>query len=58
MCFAITRDALGGFDSDDDGIALGRRADAHDNGLALVESKRKRYRSDGSDFQACLRFIN
>ena len=58
MRFAIACDALGGFDSHDDGVALGRRADSHDHGLALVETKGKRKGSDGGDLQRCPRFVN
>ena len=52
MRLSVSRNALRGIDSDNDGVALGSTADSHRNGFALVQAKRKRKGRDGSDFQA------
>lgn len=39
MCLTIARDALGGFDLNDDGVTLCGAADAHRHRFALIEAK-------------------
>jgi len=53
--FAVTRNTFRGFDPHNNGVTLGRAANPHRDGLALIKAKGQGDCSDCGDFQGLSR---